>query len=271
VNCSPQPPESRSLHEVTNAADYFSRVSDVVREIDSTRDPVRAVELLHESTLRMGAEVSIFASFIRGDASCESYRLLLACDPQWCIQYEQQAWYANDPWLNYAFHHSNRFAALKSPSKRRPALDRPVSRAVRLSFHSHCADSVERRPVAVRRSMPRSSTKGYFESEGYVALKVVARSVAMELHEWWLQDSGTIWSPRRNHRRGPRTARTRTQGHSTKEIARQLATSAGSINSRFQRLNAKLGVANRKAAARLAAEYGLIESKLHSRRRSVGD
>ena len=30
------------------------------------------------------------------------------------------------------------------------------------------------------------------------------------------------------------------------------------VNSRFQRLNAKLGVPNRKAAAQLAAEYGLI-------------
>jgi DNA-binding CsgD family transcriptional regulator len=34
--------------------------------------------------------------------------------------------------------------------------------------------------------------------------------------------------------------------------------SNSSIESHFQRVNVKLGVANRKAAARLAAEYGLI-------------
>lgn len=273
MNCSPQPPESRSLHEVTNAADYFSRVSDVVREIDSTRDPVRAVELLHKATLRMGAEVSIFASFMRDDASCESYRLLLACDPQWCIQYEQEAWYANDPWLNYAFHHSEPIRGSEIPVETE-AQRSIVQLAERFGFRSTVIV-----PTPSGGGLSRlgvlclgSSTKGYFESEGYVALKVVARSVAMELHEWWLArlrddllattgvtDADLVLLV---HER---------QGHSTKEIARQLATSAGSINSRFQRLNAKLGVPNRKAAACLAAEYGLIESKLQNQRRSVGN
>jgi hypothetical protein len=34
--------------------------------------------------------------------------------------------------------------------------------------------------------------------------------------------------------------------------------SRSSINSRFQRMNSRLGVANRKMAARLVAECGLI-------------
>jgi DNA-binding NarL/FixJ family response regulator len=47
-------------------------------------------------------------------------------------------------------------------------------------------------------------------------------------------------------------------GHATKVIASALDTTASSIDSRFQRVNQKLGVPNRKAAATLAAEYGLI-------------
>ncbi len=48
------------------------------------------------------------------------------------------------------------------------------------------------------------------------------------------------------------------QGHSSKRIAAELHVSRSSINSRFQRMNTKLGVPNRKMAARLAAECGLI-------------
>ena len=81
----------------------------------------------------------------------------------------------------------------------------------------------------------------------------------MELHEWWLR-----------HLRDELAAATGvTQadvellsqellGHSTKTIARTLGLSTGSVDSRFQRLNIKLGVPSRKAAARVAAEYGLI-------------
>lgn len=47
-------------------------------------------------------------------------------------------------------------------------------------------------------------------------------------------------------------------GLGTKEIARQLGTTCGSVDSRFQRLIKKLGLPSRKAAARLASEYDLI-------------
>ena len=47
-------------------------------------------------------------------------------------------------------------------------------------------------------------------------------------------------------------------GRGTKAICSALQMSPTAVNSRFQRLNAKLGVPNRKAAAQLAAEYGLI-------------
>ena len=48
------------------------------------------------------------------------------------------------------------------------------------------------------------------------------------------------------------------QGHSSKKIAAALRVSRQSINSRFQRMNAKLGVGNRRMAVQLAIECGLI-------------
>jgi DNA-binding CsgD family transcriptional regulator len=247
---------------VTSAADYFARVSEVVRQFETTRDTMMAVELLREATLRMGAEVSVFASFMRDDDAFDTYRLLLACDPQWCIDYEQQAWYADDPWLAYAHRHSEpiRGGDIKANT---PAQRSIVELAQRYGFRSTVIV-----PAPSSGSLSRlgvlclgSSVPGYFEAEGYLELKVVARSVAMELHEWWLARIRDDWRATTGitdadlallaHER---------QGHGSKAIARALGTSIVSINSRFQRIRAKLGVASRRAAAQRAAQYGLIEA-----------
>jgi DNA-binding CsgD family transcriptional regulator len=256
----PPPDAVRSLREVTRADDYFMRVSEVVRQMGAARDAVQAVELLEQATHRMGADASVFASVIRDDDSRASCRFLLACEPEWFIEYEQRASYANDPWLAYATHHSEPIRGHEIAGHAASA--RSIAQLTQgLGFRSSV---IVPAPSAVGLSRVGvlflgSSTPGYFDDDGYVALKVVVRSVAMELHEWWIarirdeliarthiSDSDLVLLA---HER---------QGHSTKAIARALDASAGSIDSHFQRINAKLGVANRKAAARLAAEYGLI-------------
>ncbi|MBW8832754.1 MAG: hypothetical protein JF606_25825 [Burkholderiales bacterium] len=47
-------------------------------------------------------------------------------------------------------------------------------------------------------------------------------------------------------------------GMSTKEIAEELGTTVSAVDSRFHRLSTKFNTPNRRATARLAAEYGLI-------------
>jgi DNA-binding CsgD family transcriptional regulator len=253
-------PDKPSLLRATTAADYFGRVSKVVQAIEAARDPLQAVELLEEATLRMGADAAVFASFIRDERACESYRLLLACDPQWSIEYEQLASYASDPWLSYARHRSEpiRGSEIAVATAAERAI---VELAERYGFRSTVIV-----PTPSSGGLSRlgvlclgSSTPGYFEAEGYVALKVVARSVAMELHEWWIARlKDELVAAAGINEADLRLLSHERRGHSTKAIARELDTTVGSIDSRFQRINAKLGVPNRKAAAHLAAEYGLI-------------
>lgn len=261
MHSSAQPRSFGSLREATRAAGYFDRVHEVVRMFDAARDRIRAVELLHEATVRMGAEVSVFASFTRDDNdSCASFRLLLACDPRWSIEYGEAACYADDPWLIHALHNTEpiRGGELRLATQAQRSV---VQLAERFGFRSTV---IVPTPSSGRLSRLGvlclgSSVPDYFDGEGYLALKVVARSVAMELHEWWLARLKDELLARSGitaadllllaHER---------QGHGTKEIARRLATTEGSINSRFQRINSKLEVCNRKAAVRLASEYRLI-------------
>lgn len=257
---SAAPNSALSLADITSQGDYFSRVSEVVQRVPGAADEAECVALLHEATQRMGADASAFVSFIRDDPSHESYRFLLACDPVWCLEYERRAWYGNDPWLNYALNHSEpaRGSEIPLASRRQRAV---VELAVEYGFRSAAIV-----PAPSGGGLSRvgvlcigSSTPGLFEGDGFIALKLVARSLSMELHEWWIGQikrelvANTRLTPDDllflHHER---------LGHSSKEIAVELGTTTAAVDSKFQRIIAKLGVPSRKAAANLAAEYGLI-------------
>ena len=260
MSSSTSPVDEQTLQQVTAASDYFARVSAIVDAIESTTDRWRAVELLEEATRCMGAQAAIFASFIRDDASGESYRLLLACDPQWCVEYEQQSWYANDPWLNYAIEHTApiRGSEIRVATAAQRAI---VELTQRFGFTSSVIVPTPSSRGRSRRGVLclGSSVPDYFEAQGYLKFKVVARSVAMELHEWWLKrlqeeliDASGITEAE------VRLLHLQRDGLSTKEIAERLSMTPITVNSRFQRIRAKLGVTSRRAASHLAAEYGLL-------------
>src|SRR5882762_3699014 len=105
----------RSLAELTSQPSFFGRVSEVVQRVPGATDEAEALALLKEAADLIGANSAAFGSFIRDDPSHESYRFLLACDPVWCLEYGRRAWYAHDPWLNYALHHSEPVRANEIP------------------------------------------------------------------------------------------------------------------------------------------------------------
>lgn len=113
--CSPQERTRSPLAE--RAADplYSANAMAAMGGLATAVDEAQAVTVLSETVALMGADAAAFVSFVRDDASLsfvrddashESFRFLLACDPVWCLEYEQQAWYATDPWLAYALTHS---------------------------------------------------------------------------------------------------------------------------------------------------------------------
>ena len=260
MNSSSTNLDPTSLLAATRHPDYASRVGDVVREMQSALDQAQAVELLHEAALRMGAERAIFASFIRDDESCRSYRLLLACDPTWLTEYERQGRYDDDPWLAYAQQFSVPVRSSQIPV-RNDAERAAVDLAAKYGFRSAVIVPTPSTAGLTRTGVLclGSSRPGYFEDEGFVTLRVVARGVAMELHEWWIgRIRDELVASAEITAEDLLLLRHERNGCSTKAIARALNWSTSAVDSRFYRMNARLGVSNRRAAARLAAEYGLI-------------
>ncbi|MEO6744215.1 MAG: helix-turn-helix transcriptional regulator [Caldimonas sp.] len=239
----------------------------LVDEIGAARDTSRAVELLQQATQRMGAEVSIFVSFIPEDRSRASYRLLVACDPQLVVEHEAQAGYEDDPWLEHARHHALavRGSELETSSEGQRSL---VRLAERFGFRSSVVV-----PAPARSGLTRagvlcfgSSVPDYFEGEGYGAFKILAHSVAIEFHEWWLaRIRDELIARAQIDDADRRVLALQAEGRTSKQIARHLSVSIACVDSHFRRIRTRLDAPTRQAAARVALEYGLIDRPTSSR------
>ena len=252
--------QPRRLHELTLAPGYADAVTTIVGRIAAADDPSQAVSLLQQASQRMGADAAAFVSFIPDDGTHASYRFLLACDPKWCLEYEHQLSFADDPWLNYACHHSEP-ACASTIGARSKAQQDVLSLAERFGFRSAVIVPAPSGVGLSRAGMLclGSSTPMFFEADGFITLRTLARGLAMELHEWLIaQLRREVIDEAELTESELKLLQWEWQGLGSKQIGALLGMSAPCVDSRFQRLNLKLGVPNRRAAAKLAAEYGLI-------------
>lgn len=250
----------RNLESIVAAPSFFNDVNEVAQAIHDAEDEPRAIQLLKKGLDAIGADAGIFASFVRDDCSHESYRFFVACDPEWCLKYRRQTWFANDPALIYAAGASEpcRVSELKISSAGQRAL---MADAARHGFVSGCvfpapsAGGNSRRGVLVA----GSSQPGFYECYGFAKVRLAGRTLALELHEWWrrLLRRELLEEAQLTHE-DLELLRLHQLGMGSKEIAALLRTTPASVDSRFQRLIARLGTPTRKAAARVAADLGII-------------
>lgn len=253
-------PPPRCLSEATSAPGYADAVITTVSQIASAEDSCRATNLLKQASLQLGADVAAFVSFIPDNDDHAAYRFMMACDPTWCFEYLQQSWFANDPWLDYAARHSEPICA-SHIGARNDAQREVLALACRYGFRSAAII-----PAPSNAGLSRvgllclgSNTPAYFEADGFVTLRTVARGLAMELNEWWIAKlRDEVFDGAELSARDLQLLNWEREGLNSKAIGRLLDMQPTSVDSRFQRLNMKLGVPNRRAAAKVAAEYGLI-------------
>jgi DNA-binding NarL/FixJ family response regulator len=208
----------------------------------------------------LAADSALFMSFLRDDTTLASYRSLVACDPLWSAEYARQQWFEDDPWLRHAMGDSEpiRSSELVLHSPREEAFIEAAARAGFASVVIAPAPS-SHGPSRVGVLALGSATPGFFDGDGYASVRVLARALAMELHAWLarsilreLIDKARITAD------DIALLRHEEAGHSSKMIAAALKTEAKTIDCRFQRVSAKLGAQNRRAAVRLARLYGLL-------------
>lgn len=249
----------RTLRDICAAPDYFGAIASLIGQMPIRSTAPELVLALRDATQRMGADASFFASFVREDKDFDSFRFLVACDPVWSLRYEANNCVVADAWLRYARSHTEAMlSADVEPANQdeRETIDLAATFGFTSAFIVPApANGGSRMGVLVLGSRQAN----FFSDEGMTALKVVARGLAMELHERCAEvmqrelmvrcELSSVELELLAHQR---------EGRPTKVIASLLGCSAGAVDQRFHRLNGKLGVTNRARAARLAAAYGLI-------------
>lgn len=257
---TPANPKATALAQVVAEADYTERIAGVAERIAEARDQATVHALLTEGVHALGAEHAVFVSFIRDNADLSACRFMLVCEPGWCQRYLEAGCFAHDPWLAYAAHHSEPI-----PASSLSVLDAEGQRVIALAMENGFA-SAALVPAHSGAGHSRisllclgSTQPGFFEGEGFGRFRLGARLIAAELHDWWLgRIRRELIVKARITQADLELLRHEHQGHSSKRIAAELNVSKSSINSRFQRMNTKLGVPNRRLAARLAVECGLL-------------
>ena len=250
------PAPAPALSQIVAAADYTERNTAVAERIVQAKDQATVHALLSEAVHALGADNAVFVSFIRDNADLSACRFMLVCEPDWCRRYLEADCFAHDPWLAYAAHHSEPIAASSLP-----VLDAEGQRVIALAQQNGFA-SAALVPAHSGAGHSRisllclgSSQPGFFEGEGFGRFRLGARLIAAELHDWWLaRIRRELIVKARITQADLELLRHEHRGHSSKRIAAELHVSKSSINSRFQRMNTKLGVPNRRLAARLAVE-----------------
>lgn len=211
----------------------------------------------------LGGERAWFVSVDCNGGDFGALCMQSACDPAWTRRYLDESLYRSDPWLSYARRHVEPLVA----SRLNGLTDRQrgtVELAAAAGFVS-CAlvpAHADIDPARFGLLVLGHKQPDYFEGGNFSLLRIRGRTLALELHAWWVE-----------HRRREKVAAIRlthddlvllelhAKGRNSDEIAAALHVTRQSINSRFQRLNKRLHVPNRRAAAQVALECGLIKGQ----------
>lgn len=241
--------------DVPSAARVLALI-ERLHDTDATEDVVvlfdRAVQLL-------GATSATFLSFIRDDALLTSYRSVHIGHPAWPAEYARGQWFIEDPWLAYAMHESEPVSSRDIE----PTSPRQADFAANARRLGYAAALVVPAPPPQGQSRVGvlclgSETEDAFGT-GLAMRLLLARTLAMEMHAW-MRRSIRAELVRRSGITGDDLDLLRHElaGRGSKAIGTLMNLESKTIDCRFQRISAKLGVPNRRAAVRVALLYGLL-------------
>lgn len=213
------------------------------------------------ATVAIGATASIYTVAIPEDGPEPSSFSLFACHPGFAQEQCRLGPLLNHPWFRFA--RTRSAPATDQQIQPRQSSDTEAIELARRYGFTSClivptASIFD--PGRVEMLCLGSTRADAFEGEGARMVRTLARALAAELHDCVMRHlSESLREGARLHETDIELLRLEWQGLSTKEISLKTGMSTATVDSRFQRVNNRLQCANRKASARRAAAYGLLE------------
>lgn len=235
----------------TAAADLCELAGSLV-----VADEATAISTLELASRVGGADAALFVWVVPGPNEQLWFRSIAALDPRWGTTMLRRLHEGPCSWLAHAARSSE------------PVLVREPGAACEQGNAAATDVPDIRAAWLVPAPCPRSSDAlgllilaGTDETRLDVTRAVLPayRALALALAEWF-QRRGREELVQRAHltERDLDLLRHEQMGHGSKRIAVALQSEAKTIDCRFHRLNARLGVANRRDAVRLCQRYGLL-------------
>lgn len=243
------------------------RVMAALAAIDTIRsagDAAECLERLFLSTLLIGATASLYTVAIPEQGAELSSISLFACDPGFAQQFFDLGPTQNHPWLRFARTHT-------TPGTGRQVQILSASDAAVIDLaRAHGFASYLIVPTIAGSELGRVELlclgwglDDSFEGEDQHIVRLLARALAAELHDWIsLHLGASLQEAVRLQPRDLLLLALEREGLGTKEISLRTGMSIAAVDSRFQRLNRRLNCPSRKASARRAAEHSLLEPGL---------
>ena len=263
-------PQRIPLSMKLQAPDYGSRAIELIERIHNASGPFGLLASLQRATSALGADASVSVhTFPDGDGRAD-IRILMDCEPRLGYVFSEDGRLQDDPWYRYARDHFEPLLASEIATDGVAGgvgIGRPnQARLANAAFAQFGFKSALIVPTQCGGGTGRfgmlclgCDQPGELEEQGTHLFQVLAHSLALELHEWWMRETRTqLLSTSRLRSADLRLLALERQGLGSKEIARSMGLSIASIDSKFQRINLKLNCPNRKAAAMRAAVYGLL-------------
>ena len=231
-----------------------------VEHLHTASDPFDLLQRFRLATARLGATSALFVHTVPDAEGQDFHYLLLDCDAGLAAGIRNCRSLQFHPWLKYAARQNEPICATALPAQPAPTSPSAVDLEGQgfkscLLVPNHSGGGTGRFSLLCL----GSEEAGHFEAATRMSIRLIAESLVVELHSWWMAET------RRQIRQAARLRSDDLQllamehdGQSTKQIARTLNISCSSVDSRFQRINLKMNCSSRKASAAKAVCHGLF-------------
>ncbi len=206
-----------------------------------------------------GLQSFVFSALFRSGER-ENYRYLVGCELDWCFLYNQNKWYAIDPFIDYALNNTSPVLASDIPLNT-PGQEHLMAEAAAHGFRSGIVVPAHSRSAIRIGILYLGTSEGPERAhESFHKHRNLMRAFALEMLEWWDEKLHVSGLEDLDLDDLDVDLLTKAQEHATaEEAARELGITLSRVRARYERITTKLGVQNKRNAVEKAIALGLIK------------